>query len=140
MADVAQEEAATGNSARARKAFSLIFTGSTNLTAPEHAMRARIAQVLFPAGPATQSEDNDVQIVFHAWKNRCTLITNDGGSRSQPGGILGHRSELAGPGSSVITDAEAVSWVEEQICNRDDRERRWSEMTGEPLPDWVGND
>lgn len=140
ISDVAQAEAAIGNSTRARKVFSSVFTVSTNLNAEEIAKRSQIEGVLFPAGASNLNERNDVEIVFHAWKYICTLITNDGASRRQPGGILGRKQQLATIGVSVISDSDAVAWVEEQIRQRDQRERQWSRTTTEPLPEWVGKD
>jgi len=140
MADVAQMEAATGSNARARKAFSLIHSVSTNLTADEERMLRRIADILFPGGARNPNERDDALIVFHAWKYKSTLITNDGDSRSQPGGILGHRDELAHLGIVVISDADAVSWVDEQIRKRDERALLMSRDFGKPIPPWVGKD
>ena len=140
MSDVAQSEAAIGSPARARKAFSRIVTVSTNLTPQEKAKRDEIEGILFPSGASSTNEQNDVDIVFHAWKNRFTLITNDGASHRQPGGILGRRAALAAIGVKVTSDVDAVSWVEEQVCQRDERERQWSQTTGEQLPGWVGED
>ena len=38
----------------------------------------KIESVLFPQGVLTESEKNDIEIVFNAWKYGCTLVTNDG--------------------------------------------------------------
>lgn len=140
MSEVAQVEAAHGDSARARKAFSHIFTMSRPSTPQESALFQEIERILFPGGARTQSEKNDVEIVFNAKKYGCTLITADGGSKRQPGGILGHREELARLGISVITDVEAVAWVEERIRERDELAREGAREFGLPLPDWVGKD
>jgi hypothetical protein len=140
MADVAQMEAATGSNARARKAFSLIHSVSTNRNADEEQMLRRIEGILFPGGARNANERNDARIVFQAWKDKSTLITNDGGSRSQPGGILGHRDELAHLGIAVISDAEAVAWVEGQIRERDERALLMARDFGKLISPWVGND
>ena len=140
MADVAQAEAATGSTARARKASLRTFSVSTNRNSEEEQMLDRIEQTLFSGGAPTQSDRNDALIVFSAWKHRCTLITNDGASKSQPGGILGHRDELARLGIPIMSDAEAVAWVEARIRERDERAVLMHRDFGEPLPCWVGND
>ena len=140
MSDIALSEAAVGSSARARKAFFRIFTGSTTLNSREIAKHDEIERVLFPAGASTDNERNDVKIVFHSWKNCGALITNDGASRRQPGGILGRRDALAAINVTVMSDADAVAWVMKQIHQRDERERQWSDTTGNPLPEWVDRD
>jgi hypothetical protein len=139
MADVAQQEAATGSAARARKTHRIIFTVSM-YSDDADPMLQRIERVLFPDGARDENQRNDARIVFHAWRNRCTLVTNDGGSRSQPGGILGHREELAQLGVTVVSDAEAVAWVEDEIRQRDERLRRMHRDFGRPLPSWMGED
>lgn len=80
-------------------------------------------------------------IVAHALKYRCTLITADGGSKRQLGGILGHREELRQcVGVLVLTDEEAVSLIERKLRSRDQAARRLAGVTGERVPDWVGCD
>jgi hypothetical protein len=100
----------------------------------------QIEAILFPGGASTQGERNDVDIVFNAKKYGCVLVTNDGASRSQPGGILGNRQRLEALGVQILTDEEAVACVHELILRRDERERGRALATGEPLPDWVGRD
>ena len=74
-------------------------------------------------------------------KNLSGGETNDGGSRRQPGGILGNREKLLSQlGIQVLTDEEAVRLIRELIEERDSRERERSSITGQPLPQWVGRD
>ena len=68
------------------------------------------------------------------------LVTNDGDSKRQTGGILGHREALARLGVSVMTDAEAVTYVRRKIAERDERMRLRAERDGARLPTWVGKD
>ena len=140
MAQPAQNEAAYGSSNRARKAYGYIFTMTESHTPEEAAVLKCIESILFSKGATTQSEKNDVEIVFHARKYGCILVTNYGGSRRQPGGILGSRDKLQELGIQVLTDDEAVELVRELIRERDNRERANSSITGQPLPEWVGND
>ena len=121
-------------------AFSLIFTDTARRTLEEKGVLGQIGLFLFPRGPQNQNERNDALIVFSAWKHRCTLITNDGDSRNQPGGILGHRGELADLGITVISDNEAVAWVKEKIRKRDHNAVLMHEDFAAPLPGWVGED
>ena len=140
MAETAQGEAAYGSTRRARKAYRYVFTRTVSRTPREAALLRQIEAILFPGGASTQSERNDVDIVFNAKKYGCVLVTNDGASRGQPGGILGHRQRLEALGVQILTDEEAVACVRELILRRDERERGRALATGEPLADWVGRD
>lgn len=140
MASSAKAEASWGSAARARKTSQYIFTETAADTSEESELLERIERILFPPGARTVSERNDVDIVFNAHKYGCILVTNDGDSRGQPGGILGNRDRLQALGIQVLTDEEAVALVRRLIQKRDAHERQRSELTGEPLPSWVGSD
>jgi phosphoglycolate phosphatase-like HAD superfamily hydrolase len=141
MSEVAQREAAAGNDqARRSKAYGYIFTESLPDTPGERDLLREIEKILFPAGVRSENERNDVDVVFNARKYGRILITNDGGSKRQPGGMLGNREKLKELGVVIMTDEEAVRLVEDLILKRDKRARWHSERTGEPLPDWVGKD
>lgn len=139
--EVAQNEMLAGsNAVRTAKAYGFIFTMSSDTTEQEFNHRRQIERILFPAGATTKNENNDVEIVFNAGKYVRTLITTDGASKSQPGGILGHRAELAAIGIKVMSPAEAVTLVRDQIAFRDEYARRWATVTASSVPDWVGKD
>ncbi len=138
---VVWNEARAGNSVRRQsKACEFITTISCIDTDEETAKIAQIEQILFPGGASNQNQRNDAEIVFNAWKYMATLITNDGGSRSQPGGVLGNRARLDQLGIQVMTPEEAVTHVRQVIEARDAFAQLWSQETGQPLPDWVGKD
>jgi hypothetical protein len=140
MAEPAQQEAARGSRDRARKAYGYIYSKTMARTAEEMDLLREIESILFPGGARTEGERRDVEIVFNARKYLCILVTNDGASRRQPGGILGNRDRLRALGIHVCTDEEAVALVRVLLDRRDDLERERSQVTGEPLPDWVGRD
>jgi hypothetical protein len=141
MAEPAQAEAAAGGrSERARKAYGHIYSMTRATTEEERALLRRIEGILFPRGAATPAEQNDVEIVFNAIKYHRILVTDDGGSRRQPGGILGNREQLRELGAQVMTDAEAVALVEQRVRDRDRRLRERCQRMGAPLPEWVGQD
>lgn len=141
MAQPAQDEAAHGSRDRARKAYGYIFTMTESDTSEEAKILKGIEAILFPQGATTENEKNDIEIVFNARKYVCILVTNDGGSRRQPGGILGNRNKLLLElGIQVLTDEEAVVLIRQLIRERDSREREKSYITGQPLPEWVGRD
>jgi hypothetical protein len=139
--EVAQKEMlAGGDTVRHEKAYSLIFSMSLANTNGERETIARIEEILFPAGATTRGEKNDVEIVFNAGKYCAILVTNDGGSKSQPGGILGNAEELRQLGITVMSPREAVRHVLRELKSRDDIARRWAEVMHEPVPEWVGRE
>jgi hypothetical protein len=141
MSEVAYKEArAGGNAVRARKVGLQIFSLTKATTPREQEDLRQIERLLFPGGATTPNERNDVEIVFNAKKYGRILVTSDGGSKRQPGGVLGNRGALAEIGVRVMTAAEAVALAKKKIRERDARARRISSEDGTPLPDWVGQD
>ncbi len=141
MSEVAYDEARSGgNAKRARKVSESIYSITLANTSNEQEEMRQIESILFPEGAKTPSELNDVEIVFNAKKYMRILITADGGSKRQPGGILGNRAALAAIGVRVMPAAEAVALVRQRIGERDARARQGSAMDGVPLPTWVGQD
>lgn len=61
-----------------------------------------LAEILGPA------HRNDIEICYVAFTRGLPLITTDGGSRTQPGGILGNAQALAKVGVLVMSPREAV--------------------------------
>lgn len=141
MSQVAYGEASAGDhSDRAEKAAGYIYSMTLASTPRERAQLDEIERILFPSGATTQNERNDVEVVFNALKYHRILITNDGGSKRQPGGILGNADQLRALGLRVMRDSEAVEYIRERIRQRDERARRVAAYTGESLPEWVGQD
>jgi hypothetical protein len=141
MSGTAHSEAqAGGNPQRSRKANQQIFT----VTPPVHPDEARfkaIEGVLFPDGAKDENQRNDVRIVADAIHYVAILVTQDGGSKSQPGGLLGNRDTLSKRFSiQILTADEAVIFVREKIQERDDFNRRIVREFGGELPDWTGKD
>jgi hypothetical protein len=129
------------NLARKKKAAGYIYSMTLAETDEEQKALQRIEEILFPGGAKDRNQKNDVDIVFNARKYHRILVTNDGGSKSQPGGILGNAEQLGtGLGVKVVTDADAVEMVRREIHKRDDYARYVAEKYGDPLPDWVGKD
>lgn len=141
MAETAQSEAhAGGNPVRAQKADSYIYC-SVDATAFEGDELAQdVVGILFPDGIHTKNERKDVQIVLTAARFRQPLVTADGASKRQPGGLLGNRDKLAMLGIVVLKDWEAANDIVERIAVRDRNAKLCAETTGLPLPEWVGQD
>lgn len=141
MSATAQSEAARGNQRRAEKSFGYIFTESRPSTAAEQQELLAIERLLFPGGAQTTNERNDVDIVFNAAKYVAILVTADGGSTSQPGGMLGNRRELRRLlNLRVMSDAEAAEHIRSRIAERDKIAELAAGATGSSLPLWVGAD
>lgn len=135
MSEVVQKEAAHGNEARAEKAYSYGATETLARTPSEIKILRQIEKLLSPYGAKTRSEWNDVEVVFNAHKYFATLITNDGDSRRQSGGILGKAQQLRDLGIQVLRDHEAVELVKQKIIARDQIAKDLASITGETLPD-----
>lgn len=140
MSQVAQEEAVSGDPQRRYKAYTYGAT-ETLLSFPhERRLWREIEKILFPAGDGMISEKHDVEILFSAIKYDAILITDDGDSKRQPGGILGNRDRLRRLGVVVMRDEEVVRMVEALIKKRDDLAGKLSQEMGEVFPAWVGKD
>ena len=132
------EATAGGNLVRRRKANRQIFT-VTPAADPSSDDYRRMESALFPEGARTESERNDVRIVCDAAHYAATLVTGDGGSKSQPGGILGNRHKVASF-VRIVSPIEAVTIVREKIRERDEFNARVSREFGSELPFWTGQD
>jgi hypothetical protein len=140
MSGVSFKEAqAGGNSARTKKALSPIFTLTDNNIDPNDTLFKKIEAALFPNGIHTDNQRNDVKIVFEASKYAAILVTRDGGSRTQPGGMLGNRNKLLGI-VIIMSDIEAVEFIRTKIRERDEFNRRVAQEFGVELPAWTGKD
>lgn len=140
MPNASYNEASFGSSVRAAKANSYPYTLPTNDTPDEYAQRKQIETILFPTGANSDDKRNDVSVVFDALKHGAILITNDGASKRQPGGILGNRDRLKKLGIIIFTDAEAVEYLRNLIYQRDQRILGHCKNEEVPIPEWVGKD
>lgn len=140
MSETAATEAARAGSRQARKAMSYVQSVTLATNEHERVMMRKIELAIFPGGAKSSGDRNDVEIVFNALKYSRRLVTTDGGSKRQPGGILGAREKLAAIGVTVMTDEEACAYVKGLIAARDERARQEARETGARLPRWVGRD
>jgi len=142
MSNASYHEALAGGAPnRGRKVMGHIFTLPIEETDRDRSFRERIEAILFPGGCKDQNQQNDVESVLYAQKNHRVLVTMDGGSKSQPGGILGNREQLSREVEVVVMRPhEAVATIREEIQRRDELARAYADRTGKPLPDWVGQD
>ena len=143
MSETATCEAFAGSDIKRREKTRNYWSSQDFADTPEEKLIIEsIKNILFPNnGSLSSKQENDVKIVFNAGKYKCYLITNDGGSKKQPSGILGSSEHLKNKlGIKVMRDEEAVSLVKRYIKNRDITCKKISNRTTEPLPDWVGKD
>lgn len=133
------EAQADGNSHRTNKAARQIYTIDTGDI--DAKLITQVGDALFPGGARDENQQNDVRIVCEAAKYQATLVTNDGASKSQPGGILGNRDKLQViTGIKILSPTESVEFVESKIKERDDFNRHVAQETGKTLPDWTAKD
>jgi hypothetical protein len=132
------EAQADGNAMRTRKANQNIFTATPPVDASEPLFQ-KVESALFPNGTRDENQRNDVKIVCEAVKYAAILVTGDGGSKSQPGGILGNRHKLKDL-VQVLSPDEAVDFVRQKICKRDEFNVRIATEFGGELPSWTGHD
>src|SRR6185295_5595829 len=140
LSEPSMRESEQGNdSVRRHKAYRYMAWATYGDTPHEQQQMKEIEGILFPGGTQSTNQKGDVEVVFNAFKYPAILVTNDGGSKSQPGGILGKRQSLMEWSRSIriMTDREAVSHVTYSIRRRDERARTYHEVFGHSLPDWV---
>lgn len=139
ISGTAHIEAQAGSDvARTRKANRQIFT-ITPAADPSSAEYRRVENALFPEGARTENERNDVRIVCDAAHYAATLVTGDGGSKSQPAGILGNRLKVANL-VRIFSPDEAVTFIKGKIRERDDFNAQLAREFGGELPEWTGQD
>lgn len=132
------EASANGNLIRTKKANRHIFTVSAPIQADDPNFK-RVEIALFPEGALTENQLNDVKIVCEAAKYAAILVTHDGGSKTQPGGILGNRHKLS-DFVQILSPDEAVVYVRQKIKERDGFNIQFVQNFGGTLPPWTGMD
>lgn len=106
------DEAQYGCSKRMKKVNDYLFIG---LSIDEHSdqiqqpWRDTIAALVFPDGIRTDNQRRDVDALLTVKMSGGIFVTSDGGSKSQPGGILGFKVKLAELGIEVLNFADALT-------------------------------
>jgi len=140
MSGVSFKEAKAGNNEeRKNKADRQIYTLTCEFIDFNDSVYLKIAAALFPQGTQNENECNDVKIVYEAMRYSAILVTQDGNSRSQPGGILGNREKLKDV-VRILSPDEAINFISEKISERDEFNRRVASEFGGQLPEWTGKD
>jgi len=141
MSFSAYKEASFGSFRRNEKASGYTWTHINEAWPGIDEFQKSIAEIIFPGGPRNKQEINDVTILLTAKMSFATLVTLDGGSNRQPGGMLGNADRLLSElGIRVITAEHAVDEIRACIRIRDNTARKVSAACGRNLPKWVGKD
>lgn len=139
MSSTAHREAqADGNAMRIKKANTNIYT-ATPPVGDSDPIYQKVEAALFPGGTRDENQRNDVSIVCEAAKYAAILVTGDGGSKTQPGGILGNRHKLKDV-AQILSPNEAVEFVRQKIRERDAFNIQFVKEFGGELPPWTGCD
>jgi len=139
ISGTARNEALAGNYVpRTRKANKQIYTATPPIE-PSDPLYSKVEAALFPEGARDDNQRNDVRIVCEAAKYAAILVTGDGGSKSQPGGIIGNRDKLR-DFAQILSPDEAVAFVREKIRERDEFNVQFAKEFDGELPPWTGAD
>lgn len=139
MSSTAHGEAKAGSNAmRVKKANTNIYTATPPFEA-SYPLYQKVETALFPGGTRNENQRNDVKIVCETAKYAAILVTGDGGSKTQPGGILGNRHKLKDV-VQILSPDEAEEFVRQKISERDAYNIRFVKEFGGELPPWTGCD
>ena len=137
----AQAGAGSNAQARTRKAASHIFTINDAGEAKEDDSYTKVKKILWGDGTVNSNQANDVEVVCEAIKWHAILVTRDGGSKAQPGGILGNREELLRQFCvRIYRPEEAVEYIRSKIAERDEFNAQVAALSGKQAPEWTGQD
>jgi len=141
MSRTAYEEAGYGDLCRSEKTDDYTWMSSNAKWDGIDEFRVLIEDIVFPKGAKNQNEINDISILLDAKMSNATLVTNDGGSNRQKGGLLGNANRLLSEvGIKVLNAEQAVKEVRDYILARDNIARNVAKACGCGLPRWVGKD
>jgi hypothetical protein len=135
MTEVSQREAFAGeNPYRLQKASEYIASCAEISTPEERRLVVEIGRHIFPNGPQNLNERRDVLNVFIAIKYDGILLNNDRAVRSAQQTLTRLRAV------TIMTDQEAVAFIDQKVSERDRRIRLYCKDFDEPVPQWCGRD
>lgn len=133
ISGIARSEALAGNYVpRTRKSNKQIYTATPPIESPDP-LYEKVEAALFPEGARDDNQRNDVRVVCEAARYEAILVTGDGGSKTQPGGIIGNRDKLRDV-VKILSPDEAVAFVREKITERDEFNVQVAKEFGGELP------
>lgn len=116
------DEAQFGSLIRRDKVRQFFFVGlskdeENNLL--QQPWRDEIGRLVFPHGIKSDSQRRDIEALLTVKMSCGYFVSSDGGSKRQPGGILGHKSQLAVLGVEVLNFTEALKYALQAVSNID---------------------
>src|SRR5205823_5811786 len=121
----------------ASRELSVLFAKSLD-EIEEEDQRTRISRILFPDGLRSENDRVDVDTIRIAQLWGAIVITNDGASKTQPGGILGAANRLHPEiGVQVMRDFEAAELAARLVRERDRLEIFFAAKEGRNVASWV---
>ena len=140
ISGVSYREALAGNNAQRTKKTRTYLHTLTDENSDITCKRYReIVNAIFPQSAKNQNQHNDVRVIFEAAHWNAILVTRDGASKNQPGGILGNRDKLRDI-VKLLSDTETVEFIRHKITERDNFNHLVAQETGKILPTWTGGD
>jgi hypothetical protein len=139
MSHVNHKESMSGDSElRVKKANTYIYTIEDE---PSYDIKLykHLESIIFPDGVKSTNQHNDIYALCEATKYGAIFVTNDGASKTQPGGILGNRKYFKDV-LTVLSAEEAVDFVKTKIKERDDFNKQCAQLTNTALPEWTDQD
>ena len=122
---------------KASRELSVLFAQSCS-EIEEKDQREKISNILFPEGLRFASDRVDVDTIRIAQLWGAIVITDDGDSKTQPGGILGAASRLHREiDVQVMRDFEAEKLVARLIRERDQMEISFAAQEGREIASWC---
>lgn len=108
------DEAKFGSLIRRDKVRQFFFLG-LNKDEENHLLqqpwREEIGRIVFPHGIKSDCQRHDIEALLTVKMSCGYFVTSDGGSKKQPGGILGNKSQLAILGIEVLNFSEALKYA-----------------------------
>lgn len=124
----------------ASHALGVLFARSCSAI-EEKEQRDKIAGIIFPNGLKDNTDRVDVDTIRVAQLWGAIVITDDGASKRQPGGLLGATLRLHREvGVKVIRDVDAEGMVSRLINQRDQLEIFEAAFEKRTVADWCGKD
>ena len=111
MQKTAYSEAGFGSLLRQQKSELYLYEEIINQKQRFEYKYKQIESMVFPNGAKEKNRKNDLEILVYAAITQIPLITNDGASKSQPGGMLGNKVALKKLGIRVFSPSEALAEI-----------------------------
>lgn len=116
------DEAQFGSQIRRDKVREFFFVGlakDQENSLLQQPWRKEIGRLVFPHGIKNDGQRRDIEALLTVKMSCGYFVSSDGGSKRQPGGILGYRSQLAILGIEVLNFTEALKYALQVVSSND---------------------